>query len=234
MEPWVAGFDHWSPCNPSFDGLCNGGVHKSPQQKRALHIVFLQATEHAIHGDPDGLGARALFHLASGRNIHQAVKDLRRARFRQPHRYEPALDLSAALFLLYKASENINYLIESIDLSSRATKDFPYRPEAYFNKALALSELGLLQESLADFRQTLKMLPQDSPWNSEVANRISLLGRRLSSENQLLDQFAQLEASITNESSETTRPLVRRFPLESLAVYRAHQGREIPNSSHHP
>jgi CHAT domain-containing protein len=171
----------------------------------------LQAAAAAPGSDPETLhaaGVASLLWPGSQTVAERAMRDLEAAAAR---RNSAAIlsDLAAAYLVRAARSQDSRDLVRALEAASTAAARDAAMPEAAFNKALALEQLGVT--STAAWRAYLR-LDGTSPWAEEARRHLDALGGRARDKCWPEARSALGDAARRGAASEVAS-IVARFPL---------------------
>lgn len=161
VEGRLAGGFRYAPAPPVFRGESQRAV--SPDVSAAV----AKLDQAAASREPGRLAAAGVGALVLG-NVDDAVERLRTAAQREPTRASTFVDLSAAYMARSAKQGERNDLELARQAADRALTLEPQRLDAQFNRALALSRLGRIDEAGSAWRQYVAQ-ETNPDWRSEAA-----------------------------------------------------------------
>jgi len=102
------------------------------------------------------------------------------------------------------------YLVQALEMSTRATSLDPYLPEAHFNRALALDRLALRFEAERSWAAYL-LIDSDSPW-AEMAKKRRDDSRRPLEPDVWRSKLPELQNAVDKGNVNAVSEIVKRFP----------------------
>jgi hypothetical protein len=173
----------------------------------ALRAAASQLMQHRGDTSPAARRAVAVCNLLLGRS-HDAVKIIAPLTRQQP---DAATwnDLAAAQFAVATRDDDPAGLARALAAADTAIESVPDLPEARFNRALILEQLGL-RDQARDAWQTYLRVESGSGWAAEARQHIAALKRQ----EPFAAQFAKRHAQLLAEPAGA-RPLVDAYPQES-------------------
>jgi tetratricopeptide (TPR) repeat protein len=137
-------------------------------------FAVIRAVAASIADDPDlkdaaGFHARGVAELLRG-NQRSAVALLIRAVQSMPSKAGYWADLAAARISAARGEHSDAQLLAAVADADRALALDPRHAPAFFNRAVALQNLGRSNEAIADFRRAAA-LERRSPWSKEALRR---------------------------------------------------------------
>jgi len=145
-----------------------------------------------------------------------ATEALRRATSSDPENAAAWNDLAAALYTSAVRDRRAADLPEALAAAERALQRDPNFPEARFNRALILEQLGLRTEAAAAWREYLAV-DAKSPWAEEARLRLNALAP--ATQTQFRDRIPLLESAAAAGDVARAGAIVRDFPQEVRAWF---------------
>lgn len=124
-----------------------------------------------------GPQARAILLARPGANPTAGFEALERAAAAAPEDAEQWIDLGAATLVAAGETDRPELLVQAIETTARAAELAPGRPEAHFNRALALSSFHLETPAKAAWEEFLRLEPA-GPWAEEARSQLAALSRK--------------------------------------------------------
>lgn len=154
-------------------------------------------------------GVAALLGDRSG----EAVQELENCTRVDPGNDRCWSDLAVAYIQIARHHDDARAAANALAAADRALQIAPGRPEALFNRAVALESLSLNRPAIVAWRRYLAA-DGESPWTVEARERMRDLDTATA--RQLWDQsLPRLERAVQNADQGTIEPLVRAFPQEA-------------------
>lgn len=217
IEPRLAGGFQHTPCDrdPGIGDILlpPPGCNQDKLQPDTSTRLGEAGPGFASTPDLHARGVWRLFFDLDAKAVAAAVSEIRAAASRQP---SPARwnDLTAALIVEARASQNPVALIEALDWNSRVLNAEPRHPEALYNRALLLEDLGLEKESNQAWQRFLNA-ELDPDWKSEVVRRLEIRTRGQVAA-PYLDRLAEGDALDVAVVTALDSEAVRRVALDRL------------------
>lgn len=142
----------WQPCAVGREkGGDEGMVCADPSNQRLVVLPVAAVAQAGASPSADALHALALADLlaaaAGGTNLDRAIQSFQSAA-RLADRPAPVLaDLAAALLLRAERTQNVRDVAEAIEVSEEAVELEARNPAVLFNRALAMEQWGLVDQS---------------------------------------------------------------------------------------
>ena len=163
-------------------------------------------------GNPDA-SDRALL-LILGGETDRAIVELEAARTERPHSVRLLIDLAALYRERAVRKHRPDDLIRSLASADQALTLSPDSPEALFNAALVIEDLGLSGTASAAWQKYLRIHRRELGWSVEALNRLKALARPspLVRWKEVSDFLMHSELAAVSDSVEG---LVRVYPQAS-------------------
>lgn len=160
----------------------------------------------------DSRSTRGLSALRRG-EAAASVQELEKCTRTEPENDRCWSDLAAESIELGRQHSDPHRLASALAAADRALMIAPTRPEALFNRAIALESLSLAQPAVAAWRRYLTA-DGDSPWAAEARERKSALEKPSASE-LWTETLPRLEQAAKNGDARTIEEIVRAYPQET-------------------
>lgn len=177
-----------------------------------LRRAALEAQKRAEdHPTAESLHAAGLGHLLVG-EVDQAIRTFQGALKPDSNNSQIWSDLSATFIARGDREDRPSDYALALEAAQRAVEPGD-RPEAYFNRALALQRLKLRDAAIEAWRDYLRKDPDSkSPWRAEANDNLLRLGQRPISLQQWEIERRRIESSNGVLPTEIEREAVARFP----------------------
>lgn len=147
-------------------------------------------------------------------DVHEAIASLSIAVLSAPDDATAANDLAAAYYERAIRAARADDLPAALDAVERALRLQPALLEAWFNRALVITALGLRDEARDAWRDYQRRDP-GSPWAEEARRREEALAVSAEDWQQIASAFAQ------RPSDETARSAVAAYPHKARELFEA-------------
>ena len=177
---------------------------------------------------PDGLGALAVTYLVSG-DIAKAVKALESATAQAPKNPRLLSDLAAAYLVRASRSDEPADIPKALEAAEKAIELENAPDEAWFNRALALEQLHLVDSAKKAWEDFLKR-DSTSGWADEARKHLEELPP--AQQSTIEEDRARARAALA-EGPDRHRPPGRRIPVDPKRLLRQRAARRVGRRTTH-
>ena len=209
-----AAAEPWRP----IAGRLTDFAHAAPPIRRSSEadLPVLHAAATAIIANPQhDAHLYAVAMLLSGKT-KRAVAGLEALVAREPRAAGSWNDLAVARLADGAAADDVRSIAQALAASDRAIELRPAQPEALFNRALALSGLGLRFAEVGAWRRYLAV-DSTSAWAVEARERLAAASA-LTRDEAWKRAEGQLELALDREDVASVQRIVSAFPLQARSV----------------
>jgi tetratricopeptide (TPR) repeat protein len=182
----------------------------APPSTRTIAGLSLLRPTPGAGTDPRSRRSLGLQELARG-HLDEAVVSFAGLCDRNPRDGEALADLAAALLIRARETGSGLDLLRALESADRALAIAPGSPEALFNRAQALTRLGLRSRAAVAWRSYLDLDP-DSAWASQARDHLMQTEQTTVEELWKKERLRLLHAA-ENRDRAASREIVSRFPL---------------------
>lgn len=190
----------------------------APPDEEGLKLAGAAGDVMARARNDESAGARRALGVASllVNDTVRAIEALRRATSSDPENAAAWNDLAAALYTSAVRDRRAADLPEALAAAERALRCDPEFPEARFNRALILEQMGLRAEAAGAWRDYLAV-DAKSKWAEEARLRLSVLPP--ASHTQFRDRIPNLESAAAAGDGMRVGVILRELPQEVRAWF---------------
>jgi tetratricopeptide (TPR) repeat protein len=184
------------------------GDWRARESTRPWQLVSAAGRIRDTYAENDGAGARQAVGVASllVGEIDDAVSQLMIASSAAPHEGRIANDLAAAYYERSELAARPDDLPRALSAAERAVALAPHLPEAWFNRALIFSALGLTGDARAAWDAYLAKDPS-SHWADEARDRVRALNHE-----RPPTRWETIQQRLDMDTAEVADVAVRAFP----------------------